>query len=225
MIFSISKRTGAIVAVLIVLLVSEVVAAPTTAQLPPLLAELHALLLAHPVLAPLLFVTAYSVAITLFFPGPLFCLLGGMLFGPWLGALLNVLGATLGAVLAFLLARHLVGALVEHHMGSLLQRTREGVAQQGWRFVAFVRLIPAVPYDLSCYLFGLSRIPLLPYAITTALCLLPRLTAYAYIGHSGRELLSGEGGSLLNLVSTLSLLVAVLLLPLLYTRHKHPLRP
>ena len=89
---------------------------------------------------------------------------------------------------------------------------------EGWRFVALVRLIPMVPYDLSSYAFGLCRIPLMQFATANALCLLPRLTVYAYIGHSGRELLTEEGDHLLQLVSLFTLFVAVLLLPQLYQR-------
>jgi len=179
-------------------------------------------LLGHPLLAPLLFVVAYALAIVAFLPGPLFCLLGGALFGPWLGTLLNLGGATLGAVLAFLIARHLAAGLVERHLNVTLQRLKRGVENQGWRFVAFLRLFPIVPFDLTCYAFGLTRIPLLHYAAASALSLLPRLAAYAYIGHRGRELLTGEGDRLLQLVSLGMVLVALLLLPLLYQRLRRP---
>jgi uncharacterized membrane protein YdjX (TVP38/TMEM64 family) len=82
-----------------------------------------------------------------------------------------------------------------------------------------------VPYDLSNYAFGLSRIPLIQFAAATVICLTPRLTVYAYIGHSGIELISREGDRLVNLVSMATLIVAVLLLPWLYGRMRRPLDP
>lgn len=190
---------------------------------PELLQAITLWLSAHPLLAPLLFLLLYCLVVLLFLPSPLLCLLGGALFGVGFGALLNVIGATLGASLAFLIARHLAAAQVERHMSGTLQRLKHGVEREGWRFVAMVRLFPMVPYDLSCYAFGLSRIPLTQFAAANALCLLPRLTVYAYIGHSGLELLSGEGEQLLNLVSMVTLLIAVLLLPYLYIRWQRPL--
>ncbi len=186
-------------------------------------AGLHGFLSNHPLLAPLLFLLLYCLVVVLFLPSPLLCLLGGALFGVGFGALLNVIGATLGASLAFLIARHLAADQVERHMSATLQRLKHGVEREGWRFVAMVRLLPVVPYDLSCYAFGLSRIPLSQFAAANALCLLPRLTVYAYIGHSGLELFSGEGGQLLNLLSMVTLLIAVLLLPYLYIRWQRPL--
>jgi uncharacterized membrane protein YdjX (TVP38/TMEM64 family) len=173
----------------------------------------------------MLLVLVYALAVALFFPGILFCLLGGALFVPWLGALLNVLGATLGAGLAFLIARHLAREMVERHLSKTLQRLKHGVEQEGWRFIALLRLIPVVPYDLSNYAFGLCRVPLTQFLATTALCLLPRLSVYAYIGFSGVALLSEEGDHLLALIGIATLLVAVLLLPHLYSRLRHPLKP
>lgn len=180
----------------------------------------------HPLLAPLAFILLYALAVTLFFPGVLFCLLGGALFGPWLGTLCNLTGATLGATLAFLISRHLAPALVQRHMSKTLERFRHGVEREGWRFVAFVRLLPMVPYDLSNYAFGLCRIPLTHFMSATALCLLPRLSVYAYLGHSGVALFSEEGSHLLDLVTMLTLLLAVLLLPHLYMRwRQHTMTP
>jgi uncharacterized membrane protein YdjX (TVP38/TMEM64 family) len=188
----------------------------------PLLQPVGAWLLDHPLLAPLLFVLLYALAITLFFPGTLFCLLGGALFGPWQGALLNVLGATLGASLAFLIARHLAASMVERHLTTTLQRLKQGVETGGWRFVALLRQLPVVPYNLSNYAFGLCRIPLSQFAAATLLSLLPRLWVYAYLGHSGLALLSGESEALLTLLTMTTLLVALLLLPLLYARLRQP---
>jgi uncharacterized membrane protein YdjX (TVP38/TMEM64 family) len=193
-------------------------------ETPEVLQPVAEWLIRHPILAPFLFVTIYAVMVLLFLPGALLCLLGGALFGPWLGALLNVAGATLGSALAFLVARHLAADLVERHLNKTLQRLKRGVEREGWRFVALVRLIPVVPYDLSSYAFGLCRLPLLPLMVANALCLLPRLTVYAYIGHSGLELLSGEGEQLLDLISLATLALAVLLLPYLYLRLRQPLK-
>lgn len=186
------------------------------------LGELGEFLGEHPLQAPLLFILAYALAITLFFPGVLFCLLGGALFGPWLGTVVNLSGATLGAALSFLISRHLAAGLVEQHLNATLQQMKRGVEAEGWRFVAFVRLI-AAPYNLANYTFGLCRIPLGQFAAATALSLLPRLAVYAYIGHRGRRVLSEGEHQLLQLVTLAMLLVAVLLLPYLYRRLRRPL--
>lgn len=222
---SLTARSGIVWSTLALFVVAEAVAFSADASIPEPLLGLHTFLTSYPLIAPLLFVLIYALAVTLFFPGTLLCLLGGALFGPWLGALLNVAGATLGAALAFLIARHFAAELVERHLSKTLQRVKHGVEREGWRFVALVRLIPMVPYDLSCYAFGLCRLPLTSFVAANALALLPRLSVYAYIGHSGLTLFSGEGNRLLTLISMAMLLVAVLLLPHIYGRMRHPLKP
>ncbi len=57
--------------------------------------------------APLLFMLTYALAAVLFLPGLVLTLAGGALFGPVLGTFYNLTGATLGATLAFLVARYL----------------------------------------------------------------------------------------------------------------------
>lgn len=201
---------------------SLALAAEAATPSPPLMQELASWLSSYPLLAPLLFVLLYGCAVVLFMPGALFCMLGGALFGTWLGALLSIAGASAGAAAAFLIARYLAAGLVENHLGNTLQRLKRGVEREGWRFVALVRLIPVVPYDLSNYAFGLSRIPLAQFTAANAICLAPRICVYAYIGHSGIELLGKEGDRLLNLVSMATLLIAVVLLPYLYGRIRRP---
>lgn len=210
-------------AVFLLFSVTAVQAAHNESTILAPLTELYTLLTQHPLIAPLLFIIIYTLAVTLLLPGALICLLGGILFGPWAGTILNVLGATLGASLAFVISRHFAAKLVERHLGKILRRLKQGVELQGWRFVALVRLIPVVPYDLSNYAFGLTRIPLLQFASATAVCLLPRIAAYTYIGHSSLSLLHGEGDQLINLVGMGTLLIAVLLLPYLYGRIRQPL--
>ena len=98
--------------------------------------------------APLLFILLYALGTVLFLPGIALTLAGGILFGPAWGTLYNLTGATLGATLAFLLARHLAGDWVRRRSGPRLRRLIEGVEAEGWRFVAFTRLVPLFPFNL-----------------------------------------------------------------------------
>lgn len=96
-------------------------------------------------LAPLAYLGLYAVGTIAFLPGTPFALAGGALFGPVWGSLLNLVGATIGASLAFLIARYLAGDRVAARIGGRLQRMIGGVEAEDWRFVAFVRLVPCSP--------------------------------------------------------------------------------
>ena len=100
---------------------------------------------------PAIFVGIYLFAPTLFLPGSVLTLAGGALFGPITGALLSLTGATAGATIAFLIARYLAAAWVEPRVSGRLQEIKEGVEREGWRFVAFVRLVPLFPFNLLNY--------------------------------------------------------------------------
>ena len=99
--------------------------------------------------APAVYVGLYALGAVVFAPGALFALAGGAMFGPVLGTFLNLLGATLGASIAFLIARYLAGNWVAQKSGGRLKRMITGVETEGWRFVAFVRLVPVFPFNLS----------------------------------------------------------------------------
>jgi uncharacterized membrane protein YdjX (TVP38/TMEM64 family)/rhodanese-related sulfurtransferase len=168
--------------------------------------------------APVGYVALYVLAAVAFVPGVVFALAGGALFGPLWGSLWNLTGATLGAILAFLVARYIAGDWVVRKAGGLPKRAIDGVDAEGWRFVAFVRLVPLFPFNLSNYVLGLTRIPLRHYVIATLVCMAPGTIAYTWLGYAGRGALSGETDAVRYGLLALSLLAAIALLPRLIGR-------
>ncbi len=163
--------------------------------------------------APLAFIAFYAAATVLFLPGAVLTLAAGALFGPVLGTLYSLVGATLGATLAFLVARYLAADWAARRSGRRLTQLIQGVETEGWRFVAFVRLVPLFPFNLVNYAFGLTRIPLPAYAATSFICMLPGAFAYAYLGYAGRETLAGGEGLIQKSLLALGLLALIAFLP------------
>jgi uncharacterized membrane protein YdjX (TVP38/TMEM64 family)/rhodanese-related sulfurtransferase len=168
--------------------------------------------------APIGYVILFALATVAFVPGVVFSLAGGALFGPLWGSLWNLTGATLGAILAFLVARYIAGDWVARKTGGLLKRLIDGIDTEGWRFVAFVRLVPLFPFNLSNYALGLTRIPLHHYEIPTLVCMVPGAVAYTWLGYAGRGALSGDTGAVRYGLLGLGLLAAIALLPRLIGR-------
>ncbi len=167
---------------------------------------------------PLLFMLLYALATVLFLPGSVVTLVGGAIFGPVWGTLYNLTGATLGATLAFLIARYLAADWAEQKSGGRARQLKEGVEAEGWRFVAFVRLVPLFPFNALNYALGLTRIRLSHYVITSYLCMLPGAIAYTYLGYAGREAVAGGEGMVQKGLLALALLAAVSFLPRLIGR-------
>jgi len=167
---------------------------------------------------PLLFMMIYTVATVLFLPGSLLTLAGGALFGPLWGTFYNLTGATLGAALAFIVSRYLASDWVETKSGGRLKQLKRGVEDEGWRFVALVRLVPLFPFNLLNYALGLTRIRLSHYIITSYICMLPGALAYTYLGYAGREAVTGGEGLVQKGLLALALLALVVFLPRLINR-------
>jgi len=172
--------------------------------------------------APLLFMLTYAVATVLFLPGSLLTLAGGALFGPLWGTLYNLTGATLGATFAFLIARYLAADWVASKARGKLQQMIEGVENEGWRFVAFVRLVPVFPFNLLNYALGLTRIRLWHYVLASYVCMLPGAIAYTYLGYAGREAAAGGAGMIQKGLLALGLVALVAFLPRLIKRWRAP---
>jgi uncharacterized membrane protein YdjX (TVP38/TMEM64 family) len=168
--------------------------------------------------APLGFVILFAAGTVLFVPGALFGLAGGALFGLAWGTLLNLLGATLGATAAFLIGRYLAGDRVRRRAGPRLERLIAGVEAEGWRFVAFVRLVPLFPFNLSNYAFGLTQIPAAHYVLASFVAMAPGALAFAWLGHAGREAAAGDARAVRHGLLALALLAATAFLPRLISR-------
>ncbi|WPB83162.1 VTT domain-containing protein [Sediminicoccus rosea] len=167
----------------------------------------------------LAFAALFATGTVLFLPGSIFGLAGGALFGPFWGTAVNLAGGTLGATLAFLVARHLAADWVARRAGGRLKQVIEGVEAEGWRFVALVRLVPAVPFNIANYALGLTRIPLGQYVLATAISMLPGTAAYAWLGHAGRSALAGGDEAAIRYgLLGLAALAAIALLPRLIRR-------
>lgn len=164
-------------------------------------------------LGPVLFIGVYALATVLFLPGSVLTLAGGALFGPVLGTFCNLTGATIGATAAFLIARYLASDWVARRTGGRIRRLIRGVEQEGWRFVAFVRLVPLFPFNLLNYALGLTRIPVGRFALSSYLAMIPGALAYTYLGYAGRAAAVGDAGSIRKGLLALALLAVAMFVP------------
>lgn len=181
--------------------------------------KLQALIADYGVLAPAVYILIYALAPVLFLPGLPLTVVGGILFGPVWGVVYTMTGATAGASLSFLVARYVARDWVAAKLtGPTWAKLDSEVALHGWKVVAFTRLIPAFPFNLLNYAFGLTRVPFLHYLLATFACMLPACIAFIVFSSSLLGLIRGS-------VSPTALLGIVLIglvsfLPVVYKRIK-----
>jgi uncharacterized membrane protein YdjX (TVP38/TMEM64 family) len=165
--------------------------------------------------APVIFLLVSIVAIALGFPGNILAICGGALFGWLWGSLLSWIGATLGAIGAFWLARSLLRRQVDRWFGQhpLLTRLNAAIDDRPLNFVLAIRFTPISPFSLVNFLFGLTPIDLKTYVLGTVFGIIPITLTHTWLGVAGKQAIAG--GDRLPILLALGGLAILSLLPFL----------
>ena len=127
-------------------------------------------------------------------------LVGGLVFG-FAAIPAAIVGSTIGATAAFLLARTVLRGAFERRVAArpTWRVALAAINAEGWRLVALTRIAAPLPGGAINYLYGLTGIGLVPYVTATAVGLVPPVTLFAGAGALGRFALadaeqpSGQG--------------------------------
>lgn len=170
-------------------------------------------------LAPVIYILLYSIAPVLFLPGSPLTVVGGILFGPVMGVVYTIIGATTGAGIAFLTARYIAGDYISQKTeDSKWKDLNDKVNENGWKIVVFTRLIPLFPFNLLNYFFGLTRVKFSHYMIASFFGMLPGTIAFVVFSSSIPELIKGNLST--EFIVGLIALVTVILIPVIYKKLK-----
>ncbi|MGD9736001.1 MAG: TVP38/TMEM64 family protein [Solirubrobacterales bacterium] len=155
------------------------------------------------IIAPIAFVVIYAGLTVALVPATPASVAAGALFGAVWGSVLTVVGATLGATGAYLLARGLGRAPLRVRSGDRLERLDAWVGRHGFRAVLYVRLVPLLPFNVVNYVFGLTSVRPRQYVAATALGIVPGTVAFVALGSSLRD--PGSVGFVVSLAATVAL--------------------
>ena len=137
----------------------------------------------NPVLAPLAFMAIYALATAMSLPGALVLTIsGGFLFGTLLGGLYVVIGATLGAIAIFLIAKTALGDALRSKAGPWMSRMEAGFKENELSYMLILRLVPLFPFWLVNLVPAFLGVSLGTYAIATFVGIIPGSFAYASVG-------------------------------------------
>jgi uncharacterized membrane protein YdjX (TVP38/TMEM64 family) len=138
------------------------------------------------VLTVLLFVAAYVVIVAFSLPGAAIATLtGGFLFGTWAGTVINITGATLGAVVIFLAARMGLGDKLKARMEAsdgMIAKIKKGIDENQWSMLFFIRLVPAVPFFVANLIPAFLGVPLYRFVISTFVGIIPGSLVFTSVG-------------------------------------------
>lgn len=144
-----------------------------------------------------IFIVVYAAATVLMAPGSILTIGAGFGFGLWKGFLAVSAGATLGASLAFLVARFIAREKIE----AIAQRNEKfrnldrAIGEQGAKLIFLLRLSPVIPFNLSNYFYGLTAVRFWPYVLASWIGMMPGTLLYVYIGTAGKAAVAAAAGS------------------------------
>jgi uncharacterized membrane protein YdjX (TVP38/TMEM64 family) len=176
-------------------------------------------------LAALLYVLAYALVVAFSLPvAVLVTRVGGFLLGVWVGAVLSVIGATVGSVAVFLAARTAFYDLFHARAGAALARLEEGFRRDSFSYLLFLRLVPVFPFWLVNIVPALLGMTLASYTLATVIGIIPGAIVYSSVGAGlGMVIDRGEAPNLgiifeWRILLPLLGLAVLALAPVLYSR-------
>ena len=143
-----------------------------------------------------IFIGVYALGTVLLAPGSVLTIGAGFAFGLWKGFIAVSAGSTLGAALAFLVARY----IARERVVAIAQRNEKfreidsAIAKQGAKLIFLLRLSPVIPFNLSNYLYGLTGVKFWPYVLASWIGMMPGTFLYVYIGTAGKAAVSAAAG-------------------------------
>jgi uncharacterized membrane protein YdjX (TVP38/TMEM64 family) len=148
------------------------------------------------ILSSLAVIFLFVIAAFVFIPRTFLTLGVGGIYG-FSAIPLVMIGATIGSILAFLLARYLFSDRVQRWIDRhpSLRAIANAVDAEGWRVVALLRFASPTPSSVQNYVFGITRIGFWPYALATFIFTMPQTVLYVYLGAVGRSFLVADVSS------------------------------
>ena len=109
-------------------------------------------------------------------------ILGGFLFGQWVGGLLILLSSTTGALIVFLIARYFFSDFINRKFLKKIQKLKSYFQKNDIEFMLLIRLVPILPYFAQNLLLAVIGTTVFKFYFTTVIGQLPWSIIYASIG-------------------------------------------
>lgn len=150
-----------------------------------------------------LYTVVYAVCVVLLIPASLLTLGAGAIFGVFAGSIIVTIGATIGAVAAFLLAKTVLRSRVEAMAAKKpkLRAVDTAIQREGTKLMLLMRLSGFPPFTWNNYVLGLTGVRLGPYVWTTVIGIIPGVIAFTYAGAVGAAVASGKGHTIALIVT------------------------
>jgi len=167
------------------------------------------------------YMLVYIISAAVSLPGAtILTLTGGFIFGPLFGSGIVIVSATIGASLAFLVARFILRNTLEKRYERYLKKFNEGIKTNAWSYLLFLRLVPLFPFFLINIVMGLTRLPLRVFALVSFVGMYPGTFVYTLAGGQLATINSVKDIASPRLIGAFTLLGCFALIPTIYKKIK-----
>jgi uncharacterized membrane protein YdjX (TVP38/TMEM64 family) len=131
---------------------------------------------------PLVFMLLYAVGPSFLVPGAVMTIAGGLAFGTAWGSVYSLIGADVGALVAFAAGRFLGKSFVQSVVGERFHEMLEKIAKHGFQIIFYLRIVPVIPYNALNLLAGASPISFRDYFWASMIGMIPGTILFAFLG-------------------------------------------
>jgi uncharacterized membrane protein YdjX (TVP38/TMEM64 family) len=134
------------------------------------------------ILGPIMYILLFAVGPSFLVPGAVMTITGGLAFGALWGSVYSLIGANLGALIAFGAGRFLGRSFVEQVVGKRFLNLRERLARNGFYIILYLRIVPVIPYNALNLLAGAGPISFRDYWWASVIGMVPGTILFAFLG-------------------------------------------
>ncbi len=174
----------------------------------------------------LTYIIGYAIIIAFGIPAvaPL-TILGGFLFGAFIGGFYSLIGATIGSIIYFLLIRYVLGGMIRKRYLHQLEKFNQQIKKYGHNYLLTMHLLTIFPYFVINTLAALADISLSTFTWTTIVGSTPILFIYAFAGRELCMIKSLKDVLQPHFIIMLLLLALLALLPILIRKFRVTIEP
>jgi len=163
--------------------------------------ELQSWVVNYGAMSAIIFMAVYAIAVAFSIPGAVFITIaGGFMFGPYLGTVYVVIGATIGAVGVFLAAKYSLGDILRAKAGPAIKRMEAGFRENEMSYLLILRLVPLFPFWLVNLVPAFLGVSLRTYTIGTLFGIIPGAFVYSLVGDGAGAVLDAGGDLNLGII-------------------------
>ena len=168
----------------------------------------------------ILFTIIYAISIAISLPvGSFLTFIGGYIFGAYYGFFSVIIGATVGALILFMIIKvgilRTIGSI--HQKSELINKIKFGIDKNIWSYLFFIRFFPIFPFWFVNIAPAILGVRLLPYTVTTFFGIMPGSLSIILIGSGVEDIVNKKVDFAWNFSDQKFFFIGLLILSLIST--------